>query len=185
MYIFSLISTRPEQAEDAVLDLSELFRASLKTTERLVPLREELGLCQRYLALEQLRLGDRLNVEWRTDPALDNQAIPPLTLQPLVENAIYHGIQPRPEGGSVVIESQRSGQYVYLLVQNPKPEDGASQHQGNRVAFSNTQARIQTLFGDTAVLKHSQQDNLYTVTLRLPWQTAGAGERITHRDQQP
>lgn len=183
--IASLISTRPEQAEDAVLDLSELFRASLKTTERLVPLREELGLCQRYLALEQLRLGDRLNVEWRTDPALDNQAIPPLTLQPLVENAIYHGIQPRPEGGSVVIESQRSGQYVYLLVQNPKPEDGASQHQGNRVAFSNTQARIQTLFGETAVLKHSQQDNLYTVTLRLPWQTAGAGERMTHRGPQP
>ena len=171
--IASLISTRPEQAEDAVLDLSELFRASLRTTDRVVPLREELGLCRRYLALEKLRLGDRLEVEWRTDPALDTQAIPPLTLQPLVENAIYHGIQPRAEGGTVVIECQRSGQYVYLLVQNPKPEDGARQHQGNRVAFSNTQARIQTLFGETAVLKHSQQDDLYTVTLRLPWQTTG------------
>ncbi len=168
--IASLISVRPEQAEDAVLDLSELFRASLNTTERLVSLEEELGLCRRYLALEQLRLGERLTVEWRTDSGLANQAIPPLTLQPLVENAIYHGIQPRTQGGTVVIESQRSGQYVYLLVQNPRPEAGARTHQGNRVAFTNTQARIQALFGDTAVLKHSQLDGLYTVTLRLPWQ---------------
>ncbi|SFR82487.1 two-component system, LytT family, sensor histidine kinase AlgZ [Marinobacter daqiaonensis] len=169
--IASLISTRPEQAEDAVLDLSELFRASLRTSERLVPLSEELGLCRRYLALEQLRLGDRLTVEWRTDPTLANQAIPPLTLQPLVENAIYHGIQPRTAGGTIVIESQRSGDYVYLLVQNPLPEPGAQEHQGNRVAFSNTQARIQALFGETAVLKNSRQENRYTVTLRLPWQT--------------
>ncbi|MGM0569792.1 sensor histidine kinase [Marinobacter sp.] len=171
--IASLISTRPEQAEDAVLDLSELFRASLNTTERLVPLREELALCRRYLALEQLRLGDRLKVDWRTDDALGDQAIPPLTLQPLVENAIYHGIQPRPEGGTVVIESQRSGQYVYLLVQNPRPDSGARQHQGNRVALGNTEARIQALFGETAVLKHSHQGDRYTVTLRLPWQTTG------------
>jgi len=171
--IASLIGTRPEQAEDAVLDLSELFRASLNTSERLVPLKEELALCRRYLALEQLRLGERLRVDWRTDDALNAQAIPPLTLQPLVENAIYHGIQPRPEGGTVVIESQRSGQYVYLLVQNPKPDSGASNHQGNRVAIRNIQARIQALFGETAVLKHSHQGELYTVTLRLPWQTTG------------
>ena len=171
--IASLISTRPEQAEDAVIDLSELFRASLNTSERLVPLREELALCRRYLALEQLRLGDRLQVDWRTDETLGDQAIPPLTLQPLVENAIYHGIQPRPSGGTVVIESQRSGQYVYLLVQNPKPDSGARQHQGNRVALANTQARIQALFGETAVLKHSHQGDRYTVTLRLPWQTTG------------
>lgn len=170
--IASLISSRPKQAEDAVLDLSELFRASLRTGESLVPLQQELELCRRYLALEQLRLGDRLRVEWRLDPALSQQAIPPLTLQPLVENAIYHGIQPQPGGGRVLIESQRSGQYVYLLVQNPKPGQAQPTHEGNRVALGNIQDRIQTLFGDTAVLKHSHQDNIYTVTLRLPWQPA-------------
>ncbi len=172
--IASLISTRPEQAEDAVLDLSELFRASLNTSEQLVSLEEELALCRRYLALEQLRLGDRLKIDWRTDDALNRQAIPPLTLQPLVENAIYHGIQPRPEGGTVVIESQRTGQYVYLLIQNPKPDEAAQRHHGNRVAMDNIQARVQALFGETAVLKLSQQDDRLTVTLRLPWQTLGA-----------
>lgn len=172
--IASLISSRPEQAEDAVLDLSELFRASLRTGETLVPLQQELDLCRRYLALEQLRLGERLRVEWRLDPELAQQAIPPLTLQPLVENAIYHGIQPRPEGGRVLIESQRSGQHVYLLVQNPKPGHEQPAHEGNRVALGNIQDRIQTLFGDTAVLKHSHQDNVYTVTLRLPWQPMGS-----------
>src|SRR5690606_35083463 len=126
------------------------------------------------LALEQLRLGDRLKIDWRTDDALNRQAIPPLTLQPLVENAIYHGIQPRPEGGTVVIESQRTGQYVYLLIQNPKPDEAAQRHHGNRVAMDNIQARVQALFGETAVLKLSQQDDRLTVTLRLPWQTLGA-----------
>lgn len=172
--IASLISSRPEQAEDAVLDLSELFRASLKTSDRLVPLEEELNLCKRYLALEQLRLGPRLRVVWRLDPALNHQAIPPLTLQPLVENAIYHGIQPQPKGGEIVIESQRSGHYVYLLVQNPRPPDRGPKHQGNQMALDNTLDRIQALFGETAVLKHSQQGDRYTVTLRLPWQTVSS-----------
>lgn len=181
--IASLIRSRPEQAEDAVLDLSELFRASLRTDQRLVSLQEELDLCKHYLALEQLRLGDRLQMEWRLDPEAAQQAIPPLSLQPLIENAIYHGIQPQPDGGRVLVESQRRRGYVYLLVQNPRPQPHHSTHEGNRVALNNILTRIQTLFGEKAVLKHSQQDNLYTVTLRLPWHplplksAGGAGVR--------
>jgi two-component system sensor histidine kinase AlgZ len=170
--IASLIASNPEQAEEAVLDLSELFRASLRTDDQLVPLSRELELCQRYLAIEALRLGDRLKLDWDIQPGLEQQAIPPLTLQPLVENAIYHGIQPRPEGGTVRIEVYGKGHFVYLMVQNPKPESSNRQHQGNQVALVNIQARLQALFGEPAVLKHSHQHNIYTVTLRLPARTA-------------
>lgn len=172
--IASLIATNPEQAEDAVLDLSELFRASLRTVDQLIPLARELDLCQRYLAIETLRLGGRLTLEWDIQSGLEQQAIPPLTLQPLIENAIYHGIQPRPEGGTVRVEAQASGHFVYLLVQNPKPGHNNSQHDGNRMALANIQSRLQALFGEPAVLKHSHQGDIYTVTLRLPRQAAGS-----------
>lgn len=170
--IASLIASDPQRAEDAVLDLSELFRASLRTSEQLIPLQQELKLCQRYLDIEALRLGGRLQLQWHIADSLHNQAIPPLTLQPLVENAIYHGIQPRAKGGIVRIEAQASGDFVYLLVQNPKPDSDQGHHDGNRMALANIQARIKALFGDSAVLKHSHQGDIYTVTLRLPAQPA-------------
>ncbi|WP_150912213.1 sensor histidine kinase [Marinobacter halotolerans] len=171
--IASLISVNPERAEDAVLDLSELFRASLRADDRLIPLASELDLCRRYLAIEQLRLGDRLSLDWQIEEGLDQQAIPPLTLQPLVENAIYHGIQPRPEGGIVRIEAYRKGESVYLMVQNPRPTEDQRTHQGNRMALANIQSRLQALFGEPAILKHSHQNDIYTVTMRLPWQKTG------------
>ncbi|MDP4548159.1 sensor histidine kinase [Marinobacter sp. MDS2] len=170
--IASLIASNPDRAEEAVLDLSELFRASLRTDDQLVPLQRELELCKRYLAIEALRLGERLNLEWQIQPGLDQQAIPPLTLQPLVENAIYHGVQPRATGGTVRIEAYAKRNFVYLMVQNPKPESEQRQHQGNRVALANTRARLQALFGEPAILKQSQQNDTYTVTLRLPRRTA-------------
>lgn len=170
--IASLIAINPERAEDAVLDLSELFRASLRTGDRLIPLSAELDLCRRYLAIEKLRLEDRLTLEWHIEDGLEQQAIPPLTLQPLVENAIYHGIQPRPNGGTVKIEVYRKGPSVYLMVQNPRPAEGHGGHDGNRMALANIQSRLHALFGEPAVLKHSHQNDIYTVTLRLPWQRA-------------
>lgn len=171
--IASLISVNPERAEDAVLDLSELFRASLRADDRLIPLSAELDLCRRYLAIEQLRLGARLSLDWAVDEGLEQQAIPPLTLQPLVENAIYHGIQPRPDGGTVRIEAYQKGSYVYLMVQNPRPTEDQRTHEGNRMALANIQSRLQALFGELAVLKHSQQNDIYTVTMRLPSQKVG------------
>lgn len=182
--IASLIVTRPEQAEEAVLDLSELFRASLRTQDRLIPLAEELALCRRYLMIEGLRLGERLVVEWAVDNGLEQQAIPPLTIQPLVENAIYHGIQPRPQGGTVRIEGYRKSDSVYLMVQNPRPDAGQRNHEGNRMALDNIQARLRALFGEPAVLKHSQQNDIYTVTIRLPWQRVASVKQAVP-DPQP
>lgn len=167
--IASLISTRPDQAEDAVLDLSELFRASLRTQDRLIPLAEELALCRRYLAIESLRLGPRLTVEWALGEGLDTQAIPPLTLQPLLENAIYHGIQPRPEGGTIRIEAYRQRDTVTLMIDNPEPEPDQPSHDGNRMAMTNIRDRLSALFDDQALLKTSHHQGRYIVTLRLPW----------------
>jgi len=169
--IASLIASRPQQAEEAVLNLSELFRASLNTTDPLVPLTRELDLCRRYLAIEALRLGDRLHVEWAVSEGLERQAIPPLTLQPLAENAIRHGIQPRPDGGTVRIDVSAGGEFVYLMVQNSRVKADRPNAPGSQVALANIQARIQALFGDRAVLKHSQQQDTYTVTIRLPRRT--------------
>ena len=168
--IASLISVQPEQAEDAVLDLSELFRASLRTQQRLINLDEELGLCRRYLHIEQLRLDKRLRVEWELAPDLGRQAIPPLTLQPLLENAVYHGIQPIPEGGCIRIQTQRKGNTVYILVHNPVSSEASHRHQGNQMALDNIRARLMALFGERAVLKTSRPDEGFTVTLRMPWQ---------------
>jgi len=166
--IASLIASNPEKAEDAVLDLSELFRASLRTDDQQVPLARELELCRRYLAIESLRLGDRLTLEWAIESGLEQQAIPPLTIQPLVENAVHHGIQHRAEGGIIRVEVYAKGHFVYLLVQNPEPDTQDHPHRGNRVGLANTRARLIAVFGDTAVLKQSRHDNTHTVTLRLP-----------------
>src|SRR5690606_35575629 len=114
--IASLIATDPETAEEAVLDLAEVFRATLNQWDPLVPLEQELDLCQRYLHIEQLRLGARLRVEWRIEPRARQALVPPISLQPLVENAIYHGIQPLSPGGTVQIESYIRNSLLYVLI---------------------------------------------------------------------
>ncbi|KZY88099.1 hypothetical protein A3741_24800, partial [Oleiphilus sp. HI0069] len=104
--IASLIAIDPQKAEDAVIDLSTIFRATLNNQTSLIPVREEIELCRRYLNIEALRLGNRLKIEWKLNNAKKKVLIPPLTLQPLVENAIYHGIQPLTEGGTISIETE-------------------------------------------------------------------------------
>ncbi len=169
--IASLISIDPQRAEDAVLDLSTLFRATLNNQMMLIPLEDELALCRRYLNIEALRLGDRLNIDWQLDLGLNTNEtqlkIPPLTLQPLVENAIYHGIQPRTEGGTITIKSHCHHETIYILISNPF-DSSLQKHQGNHIALDNIRSRLSALFGPTAVLKTSQLDGIYTVTLRIP-----------------
>src|SRR5690606_31316183 len=95
--IAAMIEAAPKAAEAAVEDLADLFRAALAANSRLVPLCDELALARGYLALEHLRLGERLQVEWDVDTLPVDALVPPLTLQPLLENAVYHGIEPRVE----------------------------------------------------------------------------------------
>lgn len=153
--IASLISIAPDKAEKMVEDLSELLRASLRDNVTETSLAEEWQLCERYLAIEQLRLGDR--VCWQSDfSGLNRQtAIPALSLQPLVENAIYHGIQPSAEPGFIQVKGWREGNMVHIQVINSKPEQTArrSGHSGNRMAVDNIRLRIAKLYGESARLE--------------------------------
>lgn len=165
--IASLIAVDPQKAEDAVIDLSSIFRATLNNQTSLIPVDEEIALCRRYLNIEALRLGKRLKVSWKLKSSQQKVLIPPLTLQPLIENAIYHGIQPLTEGGTITIESDLKKDHLYILVSNPF-DTSKQQHHGNRIALDNIGSRLQAIFGSGAILKTSQLDGIFTVTLRIP-----------------
>jgi two-component system sensor histidine kinase AlgZ len=164
--IASLISVRPEAAVSALLDLSDLFRASLKAGEHSVRLDEEVLLCKRYLAIEGERLGDRLQQSWSLDLP-DALALPPLTLQPLVENAVYHGIQAMPEGGLLRVSGRRNGEHWLIEVRNPVPSGGAG-HRGSGQAVANIRARLRHRFGDRADLTCESGSDYHVARLWIP-----------------
>ena len=146
--IASLIHIDQDKAEQAIEDLSDLFRSSLQGTGQRISLNREIDLCQRYLRIEQHRLGERLNSTWHLEGLPEYLTIPPLTLQPVIENAVYHGIQPRAEGGTVSIDISLENDNVVIRVTNPVPDSsGESSKEGNRVALDNIRSRLHLLFG--------------------------------------
>lgn len=169
--IASLTRRDPGKAEQAVEDLADLFRASLQDSHRLTTIENELALCHRYINIESLRLGDRLVVNWDIDK-LDQQAvIPSLTLQPLLENAIYHGIEPRAEGGDITISGETENQLSRITISNPLETGERMLHtKGNHLAQENIQQRLQALFGKNASMTISEQEDQYRVTITLPVQ---------------
>jgi len=167
--IASLIATDPETAESVVEDLSELFRASLNDAGNQVPLSEELDLCERYVRIESLRLGDRLQLDWQIAKSSTPVKIPLLTLQPLLENAIYHGIQPLPEGGTISVRLWFDQDRVNVEIENPlPPETTGSQSQGNRMALNNIRSRLSVLYGSRANLSTTQVDGRHVTALSYP-----------------
>lgn len=167
--IASLIPVDPDTAERVVEDLSDLFRASLNEAGNLVPIKHELDLCRRYVHIEQLRLGNRLQVEWQIADLPEDANIPLLTLQPLVENAIYHGVQSRTEGGTVTIKLSTVGNRVSIQIANPYTDDGSDPNQkGNRMALDNIRNRLHALYGETASLTHQIEEGIYRATLTVP-----------------
>lgn len=179
--IASLISTDPETAERVVEDLAELFRASL-ATPALIPLERELTLCRRYLEIEQLRLGKRLSVDWQLGQLQQDIKIPSLILQPLVENAIFHGIEPLPKGGQVTIKISQAKHQLMIAIINPYPVGkktaAASQAQGaaqpsheqrhNRMALDNIRHRLQVHYGNAARLSASEEQGMFTTYIFCP-----------------
>jgi two-component system, LytTR family, sensor histidine kinase AlgZ len=167
--IASLIETDPKTAEAVVEDLSELFRASLNDAGNQVPLAQELELCRRYARIESLRLGDRLVLDWALEPVPEGVRIPLLTLQPLLENAIYHGIQPLPEGGTIGVRLWFADDRVHVEVSNPLPaEPVARQAQGNRMALDNIRSRMAVLYGNRAELAMETRDGRFLARLSYP-----------------
>ncbi len=176
--IASLIATDPDTAETVVEDLSDLFRASLNDAGNQVPLADELDLCERYVRIEALRLGDRLKMDWQIEGELDNVRIPLLTLQPLLENAIYHGIQPRADGGTVHVGVQVDDQRVRVRIDNPLPQEGErGGSSGNRMALDNIRSRLQVLYGERAWLTAEEAEHRFVTTLQFPLNEGGFADR--------
>ncbi|MDB6063456.1 MAG: histidine kinase [Verrucomicrobiaceae bacterium] len=163
--IASLIGSDPAAAEAAVEDLATLFRATLSQVSTEVSMAEEVELCRRYLNIEQLRLGERLQVDWHIDGLPDALPIPGLCLQPLLENAIYHGIQTRPQGGCIRVDGEYADGWVRLAVTNPLPDVTALGHKGNHMALDNIARRLQALYGEDAGVSSEHEQQNYVARL--------------------
>ncbi len=167
--VASLTRSDPKRAESVLQDLADLFRVLLADARKLVPISAEREISRQYLEIEKMRLGDRLRVSWHVNNVPRYAMIPALTLQPLLENAIYHGIEPRFAGGTVRIELWSEGDTLNVLISNPLPDvPGASQSQGNKIAQDNIRQRLATQFGDIATMQTFEQGGQYHVKLSMP-----------------
>ena len=171
--VLSLIRSEPKRAERALEDMADLFRVLMSDNRTLAPIGQEVELAKQYLAIEAIRLGDRLRVAWRTEAMPADALVPPLVLQPLIENAVYHGIEPSESGGEIGIEIVRVGNQVVLSLTNPFPGEGRHTA-GNRMAIANIRERLQLHFDAEASMKSEVTDGVYRVTIRLPYLTAAA-----------
>jgi len=170
--IASLTRSDPARAEEAVEDLADLFRATLKDSDVPLTLKEEFELTRIYQRIEMLRLGERLAVKWDIADLPMRARIPGLTVQPLLENAIYHGIEPLAEGGTVVVSGRVEGKRLALTISNPLAPDRKSggERRGNQVALDNIRQRLRLAYAEEGDLQLTETERQFEVTIRFPWQ---------------
>jgi len=168
--VLSLIRSQPKQAETALEDMADLFRVLMADNRDLVPLAQEIALCRKYLALEKLRLDERLIIQWQIDDMPPDALIPPLILQPLIENAVYHGIEPLVAGGKITVQIYTKRNEVHLVLTNPYNATN-KRHIGNKMALKNIKERLNLHFDLESSLKSSQSNGEYQVHIILPHTT--------------
>ena len=166
--VLSLIRQDPKRAETALEDLADLFRVLMADNRQLGQITREIELARQYLSIEQLRLGERLQVEWDTEGMPVDAMIPPLVLQPLLENAVYHGIEPRSGPGVINIRIHRQGNQVHVWLRNPYQQQG-ERHSGNRMALDNIRERLALHFDAEASIKTIASDDSYQVHISIPY----------------
>ena len=165
--VLSLIRSQPKRAETALEDMADLFRVLMAENRDLVPISEEIALCKQYLNIESLRLEDRLKITWHIDEMPAEALIPPLILQPLLENAVYHGIEPMADGGEIVVSITPKNKELHIEINNPyAPEN--DHHTGNKMALKNIRERLKLHFDLEASIKTEVKNNRYHVRIRLP-----------------
>ena len=172
--VLSLMRSEPRRAEAALEDLADLFRVLMRDNRELTPLAEEVELCRQYLDLEQLRLGERLVVDWNVKSMPGDALVPPLVLQPLLENAVYHGIEPAASPGVLSINIFLSRDEVHAILRNPYIGGGARHQVGNRMALENIRERLALHFDAEASLESRVNRDTYEVHIRMPYRTTKA-----------
>ena len=169
--VLSLMRSDPKRAEVALEDMADLFRVLMRENRELTPLEDEVELCRQYLELEKLRLGDRLTVDWNVRSMPADALVPPLMLQPLLENAVYHGIEPSSTPGTVSINLFLSRGVVHAILKNPYRASGGSHHSGNKMALANVRERLALHFDAEASLESKVAKDSYEVHIRFPYRT--------------
>lgn len=165
--VLGVIREDPRRAETALEELAELFRALMQENRELVPLSDEIALARKYLEIEHLRLGDRLRVKWEVSDCPPDILAPPLLLQPLIENAVYHGIEPATTPGEIYVRLAVKGERVRIEIDNPWLGEG-KQRAGNRMALANLRERLLLFYDLEAVLDSGVSDGRYYVRIDLP-----------------
>jgi two-component system sensor histidine kinase AlgZ len=169
--VLALIRRDPKRAEKTLEDLADLFRTLMADARQFVRLADEVALLERYADIEQLRLGDRLRVSWELDAAPMDALLPPMVLQPLLENAIYHGVEPGTGVGDVLVRVERKGERVHAAIENPHLEAGG-QRTGNRMALDNIRERLALFFDAEARLETRMANGRYRVDIEIPYRRA-------------
>ena len=172
--IASLTRTNPRQAEEAVEDLSDLMRANLGRSGNRTTLKAELEVAAIYQRIEKLRLGDRLSVCWNVADLPMRALIPSLTIQPLLENAIYHGIELLPDGGEVNVAGRRDDNILEIVISNPVAEGQKRPKSGNQMALNNIRQRFELAYGSRAKVEVNDSGSAYAVKLRFPHDESAA-----------
>lgn len=165
--VLSLIRSQPKRAEKALEDMADLFRVLMAENRDLVPLAQELALCHQYLDLEKLRLEDRLKITWKIDDMPSDAMIPPLILQPLLENAVYHGIEPMPDGGEIMVSIYTKQKELHIVINNPYSAQN-NHHSGNKMALKNIKERLKLHFDLESSLKTNTNNNRYEIHISIP-----------------
>ena len=169
--VLSLIRSEPQRAEAALEDMADLFRVLMRDNRELTPLADEVTLCGQYLDLEKLRLGERLVVDWNVKSMPGDALVPPLVLQPLLENAVYHGVEPASTPGTVSINLFLSRGEVHAILKNPIPANGRRHQTGNKMALDNVRERLALHFDAEASLESRIAKDVYEVHIRMPYRT--------------
>lgn len=164
----ALVHQRPQDAERLLLDLADLFRAAL-AGPRAIPLSEEIALAKRYAEIEGLRFGERMQIHWQLPDPIPQQLVPTLSIQPLIENAIRHGVEPSPEGGKIHVRMQQLANSLDIIIENDLPPAGAPNlRTGHKVGLESSRARIRALTGGLGDVATRIENGRHITTITLP-----------------
>ena len=169
--VLALIRRDPKRAERSLEDLADLFRTLMSDARQFVRLADEISLLERYAAIEQLRLGERLRITWELDAAPSDALLPPLVLQPLLENAVYHGVEPGIGVGDILVRIERRGDRVHAIIENPYIE-AEQQRAGNRMALDNIRERLALFFDAEARLETRVANGRFHIEIDIPYQAS-------------